>query len=233
MWRSIPFLLAGLLSGAALASGPTVVSLEPSLTLTDATAFPGVEQYFSISPAALPLAVTSAAGVPSGGASAADALLDGRLDTYLTLNTVGAAAGLVWAAPIYNNAGADLAIFDLGNASWVGVTLADGTDIKLQAAFTGYKMGAKANSPKVNLALLDLSDLNVADGSFITGLTIHTGTVGNGRNTSASPLELAGVFPTQSALTVPVTAVPEPDTFMLMGLGLGLVALAARRKRVR
>lgn len=163
----------------------------------------------------------SAGSYTTSGGSLASVLTDKNPGTYAFSFTPGASVLLGFTDNnVFNGAGADLAIFELGIPDTVKVSFGSQTVSYLTHA-TGHNAGGYA----LNVALIDFSDFGIASGANLTYQSIGLDTVAGGGTVPS--LSLVGALHTSL-----VTPVPEPETYALMLLGLGAVGFSSRlRKR--
>jgi len=157
----------------------------------------------------------------TSGGTLASVLTDKDPGTYAYSFTPGAGVMLGFTDNgVYNLAGADLAIFELGVPDSVKVIIGF-TTMSYTTASTGFTAGGF----ELNVALIDFSDFGIATGANLTAQSIGLDIVAPG-----------GTVPSLSLVgALHVTAVPEPETYamMLVGLaGLGLHLNARRRREV-
>ena len=163
--------------------------------------------------------ISSTGAYTTSGGSLASVLTDHDVGTYGFSFSPSAAVTMGFSAVnVFNGAGADLAIFELGIPDSFRVTI-NGVEKDYLSAGTGFN----ANGFAVNVAKIDLSDFGLANGatinSVVIGLDIH------GPSGTVPSLSLVG--------GLNVSPVPEPETYALMLGGLGLLGFAARRRQRR
>lgn len=151
----------------------------------------------------------------TSGGSVASVLTDKDPGTYAFSFTPGANVLLGFTDNnVYNGAGYDLAIFELGVPDTFKVTFGNQTK-SYTSAGTGFSAGGYA----LNVAFVDFSDFGIADGANLTYQSITLDT-----NIGTVPsLSLVGALHT----SLPV---PEPETYGMMLSGLALMGLVARRR---
>lgn len=161
----------------------------------------------------------SAGSFTTSGGSLASVLTDKNPGTYAFSFSAGANVMLGFTDNgVYNGAGADLAIFELGIPDTLTVSF--GTQsLSYLSTYTGYSAGGY----NLNVALVDFSDFGIATGANLTYQSIGLSTVAAGGTVPS--LSLVGALHTAAP-------VPEPETYALMLLGIGAVGLGSRlRKR--
>lgn len=154
----------------------------------------------------------------TSGGTLAQVLTDTNPGTYAYSRTPGASLLLGFTDNnVFNGAGADLAVFELGIADSVKVSFGAQT-LSFQTVATGYTAGGYA----LNVALVDFSAFGIANGANLQYQSIGLDTVAPG-----------GTVPSVSLVgALHVAAVPEPETYAMLLAGLGAIgALVRRRKR--
>lgn len=154
----------------------------------------------------------------TSGGSLAQVLTDKDAGTYAFSHTPGASVLLGFTDNnVFNGAGADLAIFELGVPDTVKVSFGTQT-LSFQTVATGYTAGGYA----LNVAYVDFSAFGIANGANLQYQSITLDTVAQG-----------GTVPSLSLVgALHVTAVPEPESYAMLLAGLGAIgALVRRRKR--
>jgi hypothetical protein len=154
----------------------------------------------------------------TSGGSVSQVLTDTDPGTYAFSFTPGASVLLGFTDNnVFNGAGADLAIFELGIADSVKVSFGTQT-LSFQTVATGYTAGGFA----LNVALVDFSAFGIANGANLQYQSIGLDSVAPG-----------GTVPSLSLVgALHVTAVPEPETYAMLLAGLGAIgAMVRRRKR--
>jgi len=154
----------------------------------------------------------------TSGGSVSQVLTDTDPGTYAFSFTPGASVLLGFTDNnVFNGAGADLAIFELGIADSVKVSFGTQT-LSFQTVATGYSAGGFA----LNVALVDFSAFGIANGANLQYQSIGLDSVAPG-----------GTVPSLSLVgALHVTAVPEPETYAMLLAGLGAIgAMVRRRKR--
>lgn len=161
----------------------------------------------------------SAGSFTTSGGSLASVLTDKNPGTYAFSWTPGANVMLGFTDnAVYNGAGADLAIFELGVPDTVVVNFGTQSQSFL-TTYTGYSAGGY----NLNVALVDFSSFGIAYGANLPYQSIGLSTVAAGGTVPS--LSLVGALHTAAP-------VPEPETYALMLLGIGAVGLGSRlRKR--
>lgn len=161
----------------------------------------------------------SAGSYTTSGGSLASVLTDKNPGTYAFSFTPGANVLLGFTDNnVYNGAGADLAIFELGIPDTVKVSFGSQS-----ISYLTYNTGFNAGGYALNVALIDFSDFGIAAGANLTYQSIGLDTVAAGGTVPS--LSLVGALHT-------VAPVPEPETYALMLLGIGAVGFSSRlRKR--
>lgn len=156
----------------------------------------------------------------------AAAITDMDVSTYIYSSNSGTIGLSFGSTAIYNGAGADLALFFLGDTSTVNITLAGAGQTRSYTsnymyASNGQQYGVLTNGVARNLSvtLINLDDFGLASNAALGGFT-----VGLGVNNYMS---LVGGFHTQPTTTV----VPLPAPFVLMFSGLAALGLIGRRKQ--
>lgn len=154
----------------------------------------------------------------TSGGSLASVLTDIDEGTYAFSFTPGANVMLGFTDNnVFNGAGADLAIFELGIPDTVKVFF--GTQsMSYLTSYTGYSAGGY----NLNVALVDFSDFGIAAGANLTYQSIGLETQAAGGTVPS--LSLVGALNT-------VMPVPEPETYALLLLGLGAVGLSSRLRK--
>lgn len=159
----------------------------------------------------------SSGSYTTSGGSLATVLTDKDAGTYAFSFTAGAEVMLGFTDNgVYNLAGADLAIFELGVPDTVTVTLGTQTKSYLTAS-TGFMAGGY----QLNVALVDFSDFGIIAGANLPYQAL-------GLSTQAS----GGTVPSLSLVGALHTApVPEPESIALLLAGLGVVGVVAKRRK--
>ncbi len=163
--------------------------------------------------------ISSSGTFTTSGGSLNTVLTDHDVGTYAFSFSPGASVNMGFSSvSLFNGAGADLAIFELGLPDSFRVTI-NGVDKTYLSAGTGFMAGGF----NVNVAKIDFSDFGLASGatinSVVIGLDIHSG---------------SGTVPSLSMVAgLNVSPVPESETYAMMLAGLGLLGVAARRRQQR
>jgi hypothetical protein len=153
----------------------------------------------------------------TSGGSLAQVLTDKDAGTYAFSFTPGATVLLGFTDNnVFNLAGNDLAIFELGVPDTIKVTFGSQTQSFLTSS-TGFSAGGFS----LNVALVDFSSFGIAEGANLTYQTIGLDTIAGGGTVPS--LSLIGALNT--------SPVPEPETFGMMLMGIGLMGFVARRRR--
>ena len=154
----------------------------------------------------------------TSGGSLASVLTDNNPGTYAFSFTPGAGVMLGFTNNVFNGAGADLAIFELGVPDTVQVSLGFQTQ-SFQTVSTGYNAGGYA----LNVALIDFSAFGIAAGANLQYQTIGLSIAASG-----------GTVPSLSLVGALHTApVPEPESYAMLLAGLGLMGTIARRRKTK
>ena len=177
----------------------------------------------------------------STGASVGTVRRPGRLLGY-DLSTLGSIGGpnfgtefsslqLYFGGDLWNGTGADLWIYELGDADDVQVRIGSSV-VRYTSPFTGAMAPPPLDSNEVRLVAIDLDDFGLGSGDTgISSITIETATLGSDWHTPdvaavAANLQIDG----ENGPRVAVVPLPSAG---LMGLGLLAVALAGRALRRR
>lgn len=231
--------VAASLTLAAPVVGAAPIVLSPTLFQVH-NVWPGVAQYFTFDDSAFPdvlVAHTLETNDVKGTSSFLAAINDHRLNRYLDPDYEEDWFTLSWNGGLWNNAGFDLALFELWEPEPVRVlNPLTSRYADYMPRYTGYRfVFPNGSSARVNLALVDLSDFGLSDGQFLTTLTF--GAIGSARtninNLNMSP-EIAVIGALGGALAPPPSplTISEPSMAGLLGLGLvGLVGMRRLNKR--
>ena len=168
---------------------------------------------FSFDDNAFADALTGANGGFSGNATLSTAVTDIDPDTYVYGNTTGAYIELAFTDNnLVNGGGADLVLFEIGDADTIGLTIG-GTTINYTPVSTG---SSTTSGFTLNAAAIDLGDFGIAAGALVNNFRLEM--YQNGPDFS-----LAGALNT--------AVVPVPAAVWLFGSGLlGLAGVARRSK---
>ena len=137
-----------------------------------------------------------------------------------------------------NGPGPDLALFEIGRvldrfAVRLSPSLSEGDYREYQSAYTGYGFGdGGLLGNRLNVALIDLSDLGVPAGGELTSITVGLYPLTGDRNSvSSATLTVAAAFHPDAALSPSdPTPVPAPPG-LLLALAAGVVGVAVKRRR--
>ena len=159
----------------------------------------------------------SSGSYTTSGSSLASVLTDKDPGTYAFSFDAGATVMLGFTDnDVYNLAGADLAIFELGIADTITVSLGAQTRSYLTSS-TGFMAGGF----QLNVALVDFSDFGIIEGANLPYQTLGLSTGATG-----------GTVPSLSLVGALHTApVPEPESIALLLAGLGVVGVVAKRRK--
>lgn len=232
--KSLATLGALVLSSAAVA---IPVTISPAFTL-NTPVWAGVDQYFTFDDSAFPdfmLSNSLESDDVKGSGTMLGAINDGRLTRYLDPDYAEDWFTLGWDAPIYNNAGADFAVFELWAPESIRVaTNSGGPWVDYTPMYTGYSFSfSNGATARINMALIDLSDLGVMAGDSVTSLALAgTGSLSTSINDADGSPEIAVIGALTRSLSPEPVAVSEPNPLPLMALGLGFIAIATRAKRL-
>lgn len=153
----------------------------------------------------------------TAGGDLATVLTDKDAGTYAFSFTANAGVMLGFTDnDVYNLAGADLAIFELGVPDTVTLSLAGQTK-SYTTVGTGYFAGGYA----LNVALVDFSDFGIVEGANLPYQFIGLSTGGSGGTVPS--LSLVGALHT--------TPVPEAGSVAMLLAGLGVVGVVAKRRK--
>lgn len=154
----------------------------------------------------------------TSGGTLTDVLTDIDAGTYAFSTTTGANVILGFTDnDVFNLAGADIAVFEVGVPDTIQLTFGTQT-LSYLTTYTGFSAGRF----NLNVALIDFSDFGIAAGanltyqSFILDAQSSSGTVPS--------LSLVG------ALHTVLSPVPEPDNMTLLLSGLSIMGLVIRRR---
>jgi hypothetical protein len=154
----------------------------------------------------------------TSGGDLATVLTDTNPGTYAFSFSAGAGVMLGFTDnDVYNLAGADLAIFELGVPDTITVTLGTQTMSYLTTG-TGYNAGGYA----LNVAFVDFSDFGIVEGANLPYQYLGLSTAASG-----------GTVPSLSLVGALHTApVPEAGSIAMLLAGLGVVGVVASRRKV-
>ncbi len=157
--------------------------------------------------------LVGAGGSFSGNAPLISAVTDSNADTYAYGTVTGAYLDLAFNDNnLVNGAGADLVLFELGDADTIGLTIG-GTTINYLPVSTGT---TTPSGFTLNAAAIDLSDFGITAGTQVNSFRLEM-------YLNGPDFSLAGALNT--------AVVPVPAAVWLFGSGLlGLAGVARRRK---